>query len=306
MAIGTVAEMPALAALANPALAGAIKSIAQALIGFLLLAGLFWVMESLWPEQRHQPKWRRDSFTDMLYWFAGYGIRAVASFLTLVVIVAVVIFIPHTGIPAIASQPGWLQVIEVIVIGDVLGYWSHRIFHKTPLLWPFHAVHHSPEQVDWLSAARVHPLDTIVSRMVTVLPLFLLGYSHLTLGGYAIFLAVYPIYLHANVSWDYGPFRWLIASPAYHRWHHASDVEALDKNFSGLLPVVDIIFGTAYFPKGRHPVSYGLYREQMPRGIMRQWAYPFHRKQSAATPPNLLPERQPVQQVNQFNQAQRW
>lgn len=263
---------------------------AQAVAGFVALAILFWVMESLWPEDRAQPKWRRDSLTDTLYWFLGYGVRFLASILVLVALLVTIHLVPRTGVSAIGSQPAAAQTVEVILLGDLIGYWTHRIFHTTPTLWPIHAVHHSPERVDWLASARVHPLDTIVHRLVEVTPLFLLGFSHVVLGPYALFLAIYPIYLHANLTWSYGPFRWVVASPAYHRWHHAADVEALDKNFAGLFPVWDVLFGTAYFPKHRHPVSYGLYGgERMPRGVIRQTLYPF-RKRRLVAPPAPAPE----------------
>jgi sterol desaturase/sphingolipid hydroxylase (fatty acid hydroxylase superfamily) len=194
----------------------------------------------------------------------------------LVAILLVARVLPHAGMPAISRQPAWLQGLEILFVGDLCGYWSHRLFHTHPALWRFHAVHHSPEQLDWLAAARVHPVDTIAGRLASMLPLYLLGFSGAGLAPYALLLAVYPIYLHANVSWGYGPLRYVISSPAFHRWHHSSEKAALDKNFSGLFPIIDLLFGTAYFPHHRS-ARYGLYRERMPRGVIAQLRYPFRR-----------------------------
>jgi sterol desaturase/sphingolipid hydroxylase (fatty acid hydroxylase superfamily) len=59
------------------------------------------------------------------------------------------------------------------------------------------------------------------------------------------------IFIHANVSWGFGKLGVLVASPKFHRWHHTSEDEGLDKNFAGLLPVFDIVFGTYCMPAGR-------------------------------------------------------
>ena len=253
------------------------NAIAGPIVGFLSLLVLFWVLETLWPDDRSQPRWRRDSPTDVLYFFLDHGSRFVGTVVALIAIWLATRLLPATGLPWVRGQPLWLQGLEMLLLGDLCGYWMHRTFHERRRLWPIHAVHHSSEAVDWLSSARVHPLNTVADRVAVVLPLFLLGFSGAGLGPYAVFLAIYPIYLHANVRWDYGPLKYLIASPAFHRWHHSSEPAALDKNYAGLLPLWDLLFGTAYFP-ARHVARFGLYGERMPRGIVRQLLYPFRAK----------------------------
>jgi len=140
------------------------KTVIQVLFGFLILSVFFWLMESLWPEERQQPKFRRGMFTDTLYFF--FIIPATKIIATIGLIIGIYMtsrLLPHTGIflTNIQSQPIWAQTIEVLFLGDLLGYWMHRIFHRTGILWPIHAIHHSSEQVDWLSSVRVHPLDTL-------------------------------------------------------------------------------------------------------------------------------------------------
>ncbi|HEY9598621.1 MAG TPA: sterol desaturase family protein, partial [Cyanophyceae cyanobacterium] len=67
-----------------------------------------------------------------------------------------------TGYGPIAQLPLWQQGLIVIVIGDFMGYWTHRINHTNRVLWNVHAVHHSAEIVDWLSAVRVHPRVNLI------------------------------------------------------------------------------------------------------------------------------------------------
>ena len=38
----------------------------------------------------------------------------------------------------------------------------------------------------------------------------------------------------------------VLASPAFHRRHHTTQAEGLDKNFAGLFPLFDLAFGTLY------------------------------------------------------------
>lgn len=59
-----------------------------------------------------------------------------------------------------------------------------------------------------------------------------------------------------------------------HRWHHSRDREAWDKNFAGLLPLWDIVFGTYYMPRNRWPVNFGIC-EPMPGGYLGQLWEPF-------------------------------
>lgn len=250
---------------------------ARFVIGFAILAALFWLLETLWPEDRAQPKWRSDSWTDVAYFFAINGIagRGLATLLAIAGVVLGTRLLPHSSGSLVSGQPAWQQSAEVVAIGVLVDYWGHRLFHQVPRLWRIHAIHHSPEKIDWLAAARLHPFDGVIQKLAGPAIVAMLGFPHGAVAGHAAFLAIYPIFLHANVRWGYGPLRWVIASPAYHRWHHASDTEALDKNFSGIFPWLDRLFGTAYFPKDRHPARYGLAGEPMPRRIFRQLAYPF-------------------------------
>jgi sterol desaturase/sphingolipid hydroxylase (fatty acid hydroxylase superfamily) len=89
-------------------------------------------------------------------------------------------------------------------------------------------------------------------------------------------LTFYAIFLHANVNWDFGPLRSVVATPVFHRWHHSREREAWDKNFAGLLPLWDILFGTYYMPRGRYPENFGI-NEPMPAGWTGQFVEPFVR-----------------------------
>jgi sterol desaturase/sphingolipid hydroxylase (fatty acid hydroxylase superfamily) len=142
-------------------------------------------------------------------------------------------------------------------------------------LWKFHAIHHHSKDLDWLSAVRLHPVNDWLTRWAQVTALVVLGFSPTAVAAYVPFLTFYAVFLHANVSWGFGPLGRFVASPKFHRWHHTSEDEGLDKNFAGLLPLFDVIFGTYYMPKGRLPRAFGVKNEEIPESFWQQLAYPF-------------------------------
>jgi len=167
-----------------------------------------------------------------------------------------------------------MQALAMIVIGDFVGYWTHRAFHiGRP--WRLHAVHHSSEHLDWLAAVRVHPLNELVNRVVSASVLLTIGFSPLSVAAYQPFLTLYAIFLHANVRMDFGPFRYVLATPAFHRWHHTSQAQGRDRNFAGLLPLWDALFGTLYLPRNTHAERFGVDGPPLPKTWWGQLAYPF-------------------------------
>jgi sterol desaturase/sphingolipid hydroxylase (fatty acid hydroxylase superfamily) len=257
-------------------------------VGFLILAVLFRFIEGRWPAVPEQPRWRRDSRTDLLYWFVTPLLTRAVS--RAAVIVGVVLLAWKAGVPLdrphvlafveshrTSTLPGGLQVLAILAVGDLIGYWTHRLFHGRTL-WRFHAVHHGSTQVDWLSAVRLHPVNDVGARLAQSLPLLLLGFDYRLLAAYVPFLAFWAIFLHANVPWRFGPLRYVVATPAFHRWHHTSQAEGLDKNFAGLFPAWDLLFGTFYMPPGREPRAFGIDGERVPDGILAQMLYPFRRR----------------------------
>jgi sterol desaturase/sphingolipid hydroxylase (fatty acid hydroxylase superfamily) len=270
-----------------------LSRIAVLIVAFLILSVAFGFLERRWPAVRGQKRIRRGFFTDVTWWLftptAGKlfsGIIVAAVILVVARLFGASVTVEHLkGLAerdtAIGRQPVWLQLVEFLLLADLLSYWQHRAFHTFERLWRIHAVHHSSTELDWLSAVRVHPLNDAISSTVIATPLILLGFSPLTLAAYVPFLTFYAIALHANVSWSFGPLRYVISSPAFHRWHHSNEAEALNRNFAGLFPVFDMIFGTFYLPKGKLASSFGTTGLSVPGGFTGQMLFPIRRAQAA-------------------------
>ncbi len=279
-------------------------SLAGIVLGFVALSLLFALIEWLFPD-RAQKRLRRGFGTDVAYWFFTPLVTRGITRAAIVASVVVVALLAGAGASReqilaflddpsrlVRQQPLAVQAVQVLVLGDFIGYWVHRLFHHRAL-WPFHAIHHASTELDWLSAVRLHPVNDILARLAQVIPIVLLGYAPGVVAAYAPFLALFAILLHANVSWDFGRFRKVIASPRFHRWHHTSEEEGLDRNFAGLLPLWDVLFGTLYLPEGRSPREFGLKHGAVPEGLVAQLAWPFRggSRLSAREPAGRFPDR---------------
>jgi sterol desaturase/sphingolipid hydroxylase (fatty acid hydroxylase superfamily) len=154
-------------------------------------------------------------------------------------------------------------------------YFAHRAVHAIPFLWRFHSVHHSAEELDWLVASRTHPLDQILLKCASLMPVFFLGFSSAVIDAYLLFASWQTIFTHSNIRLSFGPvLRWALAGPEFHRWHHDKNGAAPGKNFAGHFPVFDWVFGTAHMPEGATPGELGI-GEPMRQIYLRQILTPF-------------------------------
>ena len=178
----------------------------------------------------------------------------------------------QAGYGLLPRLPLLVQALVLIVLVDVAQYWLHRMFHHR-LLWPFHAVHHSAKEVNWTTTYRVHPVNFVLYNTSIGMLTLVMGFSPVVFAIVAPFNLVTAALVHANLNWTFGPFRYVLASPVFHRWHHSDDPAVRDKNFAPTFPFLDLMFGTFYMPKGVLPESYGA--EGVPDHFLGQLAYPF-------------------------------
>ena len=130
--------------------------------------------------------------------------------------------------------------------------------------------------MDWLAGSRLHLVDVVVTRGLTYVPIYVLGFAEAPLFAYVAFVSIQATFIHANVRFEFGRLDWLLATPRFHHWHHAAEVEAVDRNFAVHLPVLDRLFGTHHLPPERWPSAYGFAGGvPVPDGYGRQFVHPF-------------------------------
>lgn len=250
--------------------------------GFLVVFGVLERLTPCNPEQRFQPV---SFLTNVTYFLlvpiltrfvrAGYMTLGVIIVFHYETVNSIQYYLRH-GFGPLAQLPPWLQAAIVFILSDILLYWAHRFFHGKDL-WKFHAVHHSSEHVEWHSTYRFHPINVWLSfTLVDTLMLFI-GFSPESVTMMAAFNLIYSAMVHANLNWTFGPFKYLFASPVFHRWHHTTQEAGMNKNFAPTFPLLDILFGTFYMPEGELPKNYGLGGPGMPDSFLGQFIWPFRK-----------------------------
>ena len=250
----------------------------------LLLAAIFtvlhWVAE---PCNAGVPWWRKPGLvTDFVFMF---GLPLVGGWIRVFFLIFGALFVYRIspdrldtflagGHGPLAGLPFWGQVAIYMIVADFMMYWTHRLFHGTSL-WRYHAIHHAPEHLDWTSAARFHPVNIAFHSVLADAVLLLLGISPTVLVFLGPFNVAVSAFVHANLDWTLGPFRYVIAGPVFHRWHHTDPARGGSSNFAPTFPVFDLIFGTFHMPKGELPDRYGVDDAAFPQGLGAQLLYPF-------------------------------
>lgn len=250
---------------------------------WLVGLSLVFALLSRWsPCNEGRPWWeKRGLFTDVCYWiFAPVFSRYIRIWAT--VALTIVLFgisdgqqiaeFYENGHGPLSHLPLWVQGTIYLIGTDFALYWIHRGFHRG-FLWKYHAVHHASEDVEWISAARFHPVNLILGTGLVDVVALLSGISPWIFVVIGPFNVISSCMVHANLNWTFGPLRYVISSPVFHRWHHAADV--CDKNFAGTFAIWDWMFGTFHMPAGQLPRNYGIDDKQMPEGLVPQMLYPI-------------------------------
>ncbi len=250
-------------------------------LGVLTTAAVFVPLERAFPLRKEQGAFRRSWLTDTQYFFMSHALVQLMSVLVLLPVVSVSEFIAIDSLQSwISATPLVLQFAACVVLADISQYWVHRAFHRIPVLWRFHKVHHSVEKMDWLAGSRLHLVDVIVTRGIVLLPLMAAGFDERAIFAYLAFVSVHAVFIHANFA---PSMLWLdkwLVTPRYHHWHHANEPEAVDTNFAVHVPLLDRIFGTQFFPDERWPKRYGIDGVRAPDGYLTQLVWPFARTKS--------------------------
>ena len=254
---------------------------ARLCVWLMLLLAIFVPVERLWA-RRPQKVFRKEFLTDLAYYF----LNSLFPKMLLALPLSAVAWCVHYVVPIAlysraAEMPLWMRFAAAMVVGEAGTYWGHRWMHQIPMLWRFHAIHHSAEEMDWLVNTRAHPVDIIFTRFCGLVPLYVLGLAQPTGNSvdmlpllYVLAGTVWSFVIHANVCWRFGWLEWLVTSPAFHHWHHTKDgPEYVNKNYAAMLPWLDKCFGTFYLPK-KWPSKYGI-DAPVAKGLIGQLVQPF-------------------------------
>lgn len=239
---------------------------------------VFVVLEKCFPFYRGQPMFRKDWQTDLAYFGLNHLLVGVVLLTGNFLVHRLFGWSAGTGLQRwVGGLPFVPQLLLCVLVADLAQYAVHRAYHQIPWLWRFHAVHHSIETLDWLAGSRLHVLEQIATRVAVLGALYVAGFSKGVLDAYIIVVGFHAVLNHSNLRLPWGPLRWVIVTPEFHHWHHASDRQALDRNYAAHFAFLDHLFGTAVPRPQGLPERYGVVGGGVPQGLMRQFLYPFSR-----------------------------
>lgn len=161
--------------------------------------------------------------------------------------------------PAIAASPALAFALYFVVL-DFAEYWRHRLQHRFDWWWALHALHHSQRKMSFWTDSRNHLLDDVLAGVWLATIALLIGIPP----GQFFFIVIATRMIenlsHANLRMPFGTVgERLVVSPRFHRRHHAIGVghEGAYQgcNFAVLLPLWDMLFGTADFDATTEPTG---------------------------------------------------
>jgi sterol desaturase/sphingolipid hydroxylase (fatty acid hydroxylase superfamily) len=230
--------------------AGRAELAAPLLVALVVATG---ICERIWPAER-RPVLARGHVQDAC--FLALHAVVVIPLMTLLSVGAATLIGGHAGwieLRPAEHWPGWLLMPLTVVAMDGANWLAHYADHRLGPLWRFHALHHSQEELSVLTSFRAHPLMHTTGFLLATVPVVVLMPTR------PIAPVLITIYVcigtlqHANLRWTFGPAGRVLVSPAYHRLHHAPDIQRA--NLGVVLTIWDVLAGCARFPSRRDAVG---------------------------------------------------
>lgn len=251
-----------------------------------------WLLEIFLPWREKQAIFRKDFWLDGFYMFFNYFLFSLIAYnaISNVAVEAFNDFLGFFGISNtvaihIDTWPRWTQFMLMFVVADFIQWNVHRMLHRVPVLWEFHKVHHSVEQMGFAAHLRFHWMETIIYKTVQYIPLAMIGFGLADFFIMHIFTTAIGHLNHANLKITYGPLKYILNNPVMHLWHHAKTLPKDKKygvNYGITLSLWDYVFKTDYIPhEGKdEPLGFeGM--EDFPKTFWTQISYPFAKNKKA-------------------------
>lgn len=186
-------------------------------------------------------------------WFANFGLvfvsSAIARLAVPVGLTAVALYNQQHGIGLfnIIDLPSVLVIVLSLLLLDVIIYWQHRLFHRVPILWRLHRVHHADAHIDASTGLRFHPIEIVLSILIKLAAVSLLGVPAIAVLIFEIALNGLAIFNHANIRLPPAiekPARLILMTQILHRIHHSQRSSETNSNYGFSVIWWDWIFGS--------------------------------------------------------------
>lgn len=257
---------------------------------WLLLVSLFFlILEWTRPWREDQARFRKDFWLDFFYMFFNFFLFSLVVYnaASNVVVDLFNNFLGSFGIKNlvainISTWPHFVQLLALLVVRDFIQWWVHRLLHRSPVLWEFHKVHHSVEQMGFAAHLRFHWMENIVYRSLEYIPLAMIGFGISDFFIVHIFTLAVGHFNHSNIKVNLGPLKYVFNNPQMHIWHHAKNLPDDRKygvNFGQTFSIWDYLFSTDYIPYSGKDIPLGFPgMEKFPKKFISQNLHGFTRE----------------------------
>lgn len=248
---------------------------------------LVWGLEIILPWRKEQKIIRKDFWLDAFYMFFNLFLVNLFFFIALSNITSTFLqdSLSFIGVenPVLINLSnlhwGW-QLLIFFLLYDFIQWGVHNILHRVPWLWKFHKVHHSVKEMGFAAHLRFHFMESVFYKSALFIGISLIFSFELKHAFVVYSIAILIGHLnHANLGWDYGPFKYVLNNPKMHIWHHSKALPASHPkgmNFGISLSIWDYIFRTNYIPYEGAEIELGFEcDEKYPEGFIKQTTDPF-------------------------------
>jgi sterol desaturase/sphingolipid hydroxylase (fatty acid hydroxylase superfamily) len=212
----------------------------------ILILAVILIVERLRPAQR-RPSFARGYRQDALYALLNASLVApLVVALSLSLTDAAKRYLPWIVVHRLELLPRWAVISLIFVLMDGCNWLAHFANHRIRVLWRFHELHHSQEDMSVLTVFRTHPLIH-VSYLIALIPGIVLVANGVVPTALLVAYAGFVAFEHSNTNLGFGLLERIFVSPNYHRIHHKLDGRQ-DVNLGFALTIWDQISHRAVFP----------------------------------------------------------
>ncbi len=252
----------------------------------VLLSLVVWALEAAFPWRKNQAIIRKDFWLDTFYMFFNFYLFKIIIFMAFSN-VSEMFFKNILGgdlsrfiLLDTSGMNWWLQLLIFFVATDFIQWFTHVMLHRFDVLWKFHKVHHSVEEMGFAAHLRYHWMENVFYTPMKYIAVMLIGGFTPEQAYIVFYFAIAIGHLnHANIHLTYGPLKYIFNNPVMHLWHHAYTLPENRRygvNYGITLSVWDYIFRTASIPKVDGEIKLGYAdMEKLPRSFWGQLIYGF-------------------------------
>ena len=196
---------------------------------------------------------RQSPIKNSKRWVANFGLVFVSSLIARLAVpiglTAVALYTQKNGIGLfnLIELPNVIVIVLSLILLDILIYWQHRLFHRVPILWRLHRVHHADAHVDTSTGLRFHPIEIILSILIKLIAVIVLGVPAIAVLIFEIALNGLALFNHANIRLPPAierPARLILMTQILHRIHHSQVVSETNSNYGFSVIWWDKLFGS--------------------------------------------------------------